>query len=169
MSEPEFLTYRAEGNKRFISGIAVPWDEPIRVMGQHESFTPGSVTIADNAPLRYGHQATTEGFPIPIGRITRSRDTPEGLWIEAELLPVATAEHAYQAVAAGIVRGFSMEFTSTTGRGQSGHGRVVNATCHGLALTEEPAYKDAKVLSHRTRRPVLEKWQRELARRSRVT
>ena len=159
------ISYRASAGKRYIEGIAVPWDREIRISGRTESFAPGSLVLSDDpVPLRYGHQRDLEeGSPIPIGRIVAATDTADGLWVRAELFDSSTAQDALAAVQGGVVRGFSAEFVtrvaSNKSRGPGAQGRVAEAELVGLVLTEKPAYPSAEVMNVRARTPVRDRWE----------
>ena len=156
------LHCRAEGRRRIIEGIAVPWDQTINVRGRSESFAPGSVRVEGSVPLRFGHQGSTEAFPMPIGSVTRAVDSADGLWIETTLVPGEIADHAWEVARAEIVQGFSIEFTNADARGPGAQGRVTDARLRGVALTERPAYPGATVMNVRARTPELERWLEEI-------
>jgi len=153
---------RAEGDTRYISGIAMPWNEEIIYRGQRESFAPGGlVPRSGKVPLRYGHQKDPEGFPIPVGVLTRSVDTEHGLWIEARMLNTSSASDAWEAASEGLVGGFSVEFSRSSGiRGNVGQGRVTDGVMNGVVLTERPAYKSATISSVRSKSSTYNEWDR---------
>ena len=144
------LLCRSEGGDSFVSGIVVPWDETVTIGGRSESFAPGGlVPMADPVPLRYEHTRSTEP---PVGVAVQTLDAEAGLWAEFKMLSNDRARAAYEAVAEGLVRGFSVEFRRSRGMtGASAQGRVSDGVLRGVALTEAPVYAGAKVTQVRAR------------------
>ena len=153
------LVCRADDDGRWIAGLVVPWDETITVMGRSESFEPGGLRAPGDTmvPLRYGHQAHPEGSPIPVGVLTRAVDIAEGLWMEARMLDTVTALEAWTVASEGLVTGLSAEFRRTSGLdGRGGQGRISDGLLTGVALTERPAYRGARISEVRARTPRLD-------------
>ena len=161
---PELALHcRQEADGLYIAGVAMPWDEEIVYRGRKESFAPGGLKPDEMVPLRYGHQRDEEGFPIPIGRVVEAVDTDEGLWCDNKLLDVPIAEHAWHAAKDGLVTGFSAEFRVPGRTGNVGNGRVTDGIMVGLVLTENPAYKGARITNVRARTPRLDAWTETIA------
>ena len=164
------LECREDGDDRYISGLALPWDEEIRNSIQHESWAPGSARVELPLPLRYGHLGDPTAVPVPIGTIVEARDTDAGLWIEARLMPTDVSAQAWHAVRDGLVRGMSVEFLRSETQPPKPMGRslwrIESSSIKGVALTENPAYKGTNVLA-RARRPRLEELGAWLAQRGR--
>ena len=154
------LNCRTEADDKFISGIAVPWNEEITYRGEPESFSPGGLAPASNKkmPLRYGHRDQVIGaHPIPIGEIVHTVDTAEGLWVECRMMDTSTAAEAWLAAQAGLVTGFSVEFHVPGQRIGPAQGRGIKAgILDAVALTERPAYRSAAVANVRERTPRLD-------------
>ncbi|OKL49299.1 HK97 family phage prohead protease [Boudabousia marimammalium] len=79
------LEYRAaataapKDESREFDALAVPFDSETRLYPWlYERFAPGSVTVADSAPILYCHDE-------PIGRITSWESREDGLWITGKL------------------------------------------------------------------------------------
>lgn len=145
------LQIRSADGVRWISGIAVPWDEMITYAGGEEVFVRGSLVAADKAiPLRWQHDA----IDIPIGVVETTEDRPEGLWVDCRLFDTDAARGAWQSADAGIAGGFSIEFDNEAPgpgitNGIGAQGAVRQATMYGLSLVEDPAYEGARIESIR--------------------
>lgn len=146
------IQVRSADGTRWISGIAVPWDECITFDGDDEVFPRGSLRVADKpVPLRWQH----DRIDIPIGVIDSWEDRDEGLWVDCRLFDTDDARGAWQAADAEIARGFSIEFDNedpgpgiTNGIGPQG--RITRAVMYGLSLVERPAYEGARIESIRS-------------------
>ncbi len=145
------LLLRAANDVRWVSGIAVPWNDPISYMGEQEMFERGSlIPQSEPIPLRWQH----DKVDIPIGVVDSWENRDEGLWVECRLLDSDAANAAWQAAYEGLARGFSIEFDNMApapgiASGFGAQGTVTRAKMVGLSLVENPAYERAKIVSVR--------------------
>jgi len=155
------ILMREDSDGRWIEGIAVPWKQRVKTSSdyEYEEFAPGGlVPRSEPIPLRYGHQRDL----APVGRVVDTVDSDEGLWISALMLDTERGAEAWAAARAGLVTGFSVEFSRrgpTFGRGPRAlQGHVDDGVLNGVALTESPMYSGARVTQVRARTPRLDEW-----------
>jgi HK97 family phage prohead protease len=93
---PRHVTRNADGGMTF-SGVAVPFGELSRVLRDRprpyrERFERGSVRVADDTVMLYGHDLGT----VPLARVgagtLRFRDAADGLRFSADLAPGPVAD-----------------------------------------------------------------------------
>lgn len=91
--------------ERSITGLGVPYAEPIEHLFGRELFDPGSLEHAETAVILWQHDRES-----PIGRVTRAEDTDEGMVITARLSTTARADEALTLTRDGVVTGLSIGF-----------------------------------------------------------
>jgi HK97 family phage prohead protease len=146
--------------KREITILALPWDEPARVFWQgkfwQETFQRGAFRqyIASTVKLPRVNREHTKG--ATVGKITKLEETDRGLVAVIKVARTAAGEEALNLAADDMV---SASVGYTTG-GQFGSAiidrsamtrRVVRATLDHLSLVEDPAFKGATVMDVRRR------------------
>ena len=140
---------RAEG--RVLTGTAMPYGTIADIGGLwRERFEPGAfgdVTTAD-VILNAAHDRTT-----PLARSGGAQsggnlvlvDTPAALTFRASMPPTRAAEDVLALVAAGVLRGASVEFVPTEEQEGNGVRIISRAKLYGIAIVDRPAYPDAAV------------------------
>lgn len=91
--------------KRSISGLAVPFYTPTEIMpGFSEQIAPGAITPNPRGvKLFWQHRE-------PIGAVTKCRETPKGLVIDAKISNTTAGRDAYELVKDGAISQFSIGF-----------------------------------------------------------
>lgn len=92
-------------SKRSISGLAVPFYTPTEIMpGFSEQIAPGAITPNPRGvKLFWQHRE-------PIGAVTKCRETPKGLVIDAKISNTTAGRDAYELVKDGAISQFSIGF-----------------------------------------------------------
>ena len=136
------LELRAEGRK--LEGIALRYGD---VSPTHrERFLPGAFDLEGGSTrwLSYRHDRTrilahSEGGGLIL------RDTPEALFLEADLPALPLADKALEEVRSGALAGLSIEFFSQRESRDGGIRVVEEASLAGIGLVAEPSYPESKV------------------------
>ncbi len=107
----EALTAAAAEGRREITGLAVPYDVEIDRTDwwygtQRLAFAQAAAVVREDAKLFYGHDTHS----TPIGRITASEQTSEGLRITATLSKTPKADEVYELLRDGTLDKFSIGF-----------------------------------------------------------
>lgn len=91
--------------KRSISGLAVPFNTPVTILpGFSEQIAPGAITPNPRGvKLFWQHRE-------PIGAVTKCRETPKGLVIDAKISNTTAGRDAYELVKDGAISQFSIGF-----------------------------------------------------------
>lgn len=146
----ELSCYVRDGTRR-IAGLMVPWDQRITHHGKPKLFAAGSVKASSEpVPLRYQHLSAVDALPVPIGVLTEAVDTDAGLWGEFKVFSNASADAAYDAANAGLIKGLSIEVHEQPA---ASDGTVTAAELVGCALVNEPAFAAARVTEVHARTP----------------
>jgi HK97 family phage prohead protease len=146
--------------KREITILALPWDEPARVYWQgkfwQETFQRGAFRqyIASTAKLPRVNREHTKG--ATVGKITKLKETDRGLVAVIKVARTAAGEEALNLavddmVSASVGYTTGGEFGSTIIDRSAMTRRVVRASLDHLSLVEDPAFKGATVLDVRRR------------------
>lgn len=93
----------AEDGAREVSGIGVPYNDPIEFWGIREQFAPGSVEVAENAKLLYRHNE-------PIGLILDHHSDDAGWHHRSRISKTPTGDEAYTLARDGVIDRFSIGF-----------------------------------------------------------
>lgn len=137
---------------REITGIGVPYDDEITLNdffdNYRESFAPGSVD-ATGAILRYAHRE-------PIGKITATRETPEGLEITGVISPTERGNEVWQLVKDGVLTRMSIGFDpveKSVSEDSDGtrHVKWLKVKAREFSVVEFPAYDAAQITNHRNK------------------
>lgn len=143
---------QVDGEKREITGIGVPYDTEITLSdffeSYRESFAPGSVD-ATGAILRYAHRE-------PIGRITATRETPDGLEITGVISQTERGNEVWQLVKDSVLTKMSIGFdpiekSVTEDADGTQHVKWLKVAAREFSVVEFPAYDDAQITSHRNK------------------
>nr|DAV81888.1 MAG TPA: head maturation protease [Caudoviricetes sp.] len=138
-----------EGTREF-TAIGVPYG-PIYDMGwgYRERFERGAIDAAD-AVLVYQHVE-------PIGTITGTRDTDEGLEVIARISHTQRGDEVYTLIRDGVLKSMSIGFELIDAREDTVDGQTVNTITSARAVefsvVLNPAYKDAKITNVREATP----------------
>lgn len=144
-----------DAGAREFTGIAVPWDDPIRVRDWFGAYTEqvqrGAVEDSDDALVFWRHDE-------PIGRITAARDTDAGWEITGVLSATPRGEEAYTLLRDGVIDRMSIGFypiehlesEDETGTRHITHTRI---QVREVSLVPFPAYDGAQVQSVRSATP----------------
>lgn len=134
-----------EGTREF-TAIGVPYG-PIYDMGfgYRERFERGAIDAAD-AVLVYQHSE-------PIGTITGTRETDEGLEVTAHISHTQRGDEVYTLIRDGVLKSMSIGFELLDAREDTVDGQTVNTITSARAVefsvVLNPAYKDAKITNVR--------------------
>lgn len=142
-----------EGAREF-TAIGVPYG-PIYDMGwgYRERFERGAIDAAD-AVLVYQHAE-------PIGTITGTRETDEGLEVTAHISHTQRGDEVYTLIRDGVLKSMSIGFELIDAREDTVDGQTVNTITAARAIefsvVLNPAYKDAKITDVREATPTTPK------------
>lgn len=131
-------------SKRSISGLAVPFMTPTQILpGFSEQIAPGAITPNPRGvKLFWQHRE-------PIGAVTKCRETPKGLVIDAKISNTTAGRDAYELVKDGAISQFSIGFRERDYKDEK-TGDGVLRTQTGLDLMEVslvpfPAYETTEI------------------------
>lgn len=139
------LTIRADGseeNARGVTALGVPYnDETLIWEGLYEQFASGSVD-ATGAILRYAHSE-------PIGRITATRETDNGVEFDGIISQTTRGDEVYQLLKDGVLTSCSIGFEGIeydqTEREDGTHITWKKVRAREFSIVEFPAYEAAKI------------------------
>lgn len=138
------LTIRADGNKeeRGVTALGVPYNDETQIWeGLYEQFAPGSVD-ATGAILRYAHSE-------PIGRITATRETENGIEFDGIISQTTRGAEVYQLLKDGVLTSCSIGFEGIEydqeDREDGAHITWKKVRAREFSIVEFPAYDAAKV------------------------
>ena len=130
--------------KRSISGLAVPFMTPTRILpGFSEQIAPGAITPNPRGvKLFWQHRE-------PIGAVTQCRETSKGLVIDAKISNTTAGRDAYELVKDGAISQFSIGFRERDYKDEK-TGDGVLRTQTGIDLMEVslvpfPAYETTEI------------------------
>jgi HK97 family phage prohead protease len=158
------MELRSAGDGRTLVGRAVPYGVIADVGKFRERFVPG-VFARQVGAMQYGqiklYDAHTDRMAgrHPIGKTVNLSEQPDGLYGEWKVHDTSAGDDALKLVKAGEVTGLSVGFTAKgAGSRKAGDGVLERVAAHldHVALTHEPVYSDAQVLSVRARLPGLD-------------
>ena len=142
---------RADPEKRTLAGVVMPYG---RVSPSHrERFLPGSLRAAPRGLVHVAHDRSrpVAGWPDSV----ELREAAGGLEAEIRLDDTEEARAAIEAVQAGRLTGFSVEFNRAVSRRVAGVREISDAVLIGLGLVAAPSYPGTAVeLRERDRRRV---------------
>lgn len=139
------LTIRAadsEENARQVTALGVPYNDETQIWeGLYEQFAPGSVD-AEGAILRYAHSE-------PIGRITATRETENGIEFDGLISATTRGNEVYQLLKDGVLTACSIGFEGIEydqeDREDGAHITWKKVRAREFSIVEFPAYEAAKV------------------------
>lgn len=130
--------------KRSISGLAVPFMTPTQILpGFSEQIAPGAITPNPRGvKLFWQHRE-------PIGAVTKCRETPKGLVIDAKISNTTAGRDAYELVKDGAISQFSIGFRERDYKDEKTDNGVLR-TQTGIDLMEVslvpfPAYETTEI------------------------
>jgi len=124
---------------RTVTGIAVPFNDPVDVGGYKEMIAPNAIMPRDNIKLFYGHEE-------PIGRIVESKDTEAGWSITAKISETSRGNEVYTLLKDGVLDRFSIGFMPME-ENEDENGTIVRTKIdvREVSIVPIPAYEGAKV------------------------
>lgn len=138
------LTIRADSNKeeRGVTALGVPYNDETQIWeGLYEQFAPGSVN-AEGAILRYAHSE-------PIGRITATRETENGVEFDGIISSTSRGNEVYQLLKDGVLTSCSIGFEGIEydqdDRDDGAHITWKKVRAREFSIVEFPAYEAAKI------------------------
>lgn len=128
--------------ERAVTALGVPYnDETLIWEGLYEQFAPGSVD-ASSAILRYAHSE-------PIGRITATRETENGVEFDGVISQTTRGDEVYQLLKDGVLTACSIGFEGIEydqeDREDGAHITWKKVRAREFSIVEFPAYEAAKV------------------------
>lgn len=141
--------YRAEGDGRTISGIAVPYNVEQRINGNlTEVFRKGAFADVVRAPFRVkllrGHDAKA----MPLGRATLLRETDDGLYAEMRVSNTAAGDEVLELIKDGALDNLSIGFMPLKNRKrEDGVIERIKAHLAEISLVTFGAYGDLAAIS----------------------
>ena len=148
--------FAADGERRVVSGMLVPWNRTAYSIGALWSFAPGSLHWSSESRVKLDrdHQKGTE-----FGRATRLVSNEQGLHGTFKVAKTPGGDMALALALDDVYDGLSVDVTfDGQGDGWTDHPddpriRLVHsATLRKVALTAMPAYDDARVVAVAARR-----------------
>jgi uncharacterized protein len=148
---------------RVLEGCVVPYGEASKVSdggpAYWEEFLPGAfskqLNAANRIELRYEHR---DGLADSVGICRSLSEEAHGLFGEFKVHAGAFGDQALELVRAGILPGFSVEFSddwSHPKRRSDGTVERHRCTLHGVGLVRQPAHSGALVMAVRSRQELL--------------
>ena len=133
---------RADQEDRTLVGLAVPYNETIKVGGIEERFERGAIPNVEDVKLFYGHQE-------PIGKVTRGEETEEGFLVEARISETERGNEVLTLMRDGVLNKMSVGFQAVKDRKEDGVVVREEVALKEVSIVSFPAYKNADVLSVR--------------------
>ena len=160
---------RADGPDKFIAGIVVPWNVPVKFQGYLEEFVQGAFDeqfsdgITSYVPLRYEHSGDKQHIAMPIGRLVETRSEKVGQWAEFRMGRGDLEREIWNKCDDRTLARMSIEFQNLTKnrpkRTGVGQGYVKRAKMTGTAITTKPIYDEAAIVAVRARlAPKRDEW-----------
>lgn len=140
------LTIRAANSdsdqERAVTALGVPYNDETQIWeGLYEQFAPGSVN-AEGAILRYAHSE-------PIGRITATRETENGIEFDGVISHTTRGDEVYQLLKDGVLTACSIGFEGIEydqeDREDGAHITWKKVRAREFSIVEFPAYDAAKI------------------------
>ena len=156
-TEKRFVQFRQTGDGT-IAGTAIRYGDVAKIGRFSETFEPGSLEIDPDVIVNLQHD---RGKPVARtgSGLTLTNDRSQ-LHASISLPDTVHAREAKELVAAGILRGMSVEFTDVQDRWEGSSRTITRARLTGIGLVDRPAYSDsqlearwAKAASQATGRP----------------
>jgi len=138
----EFEIRNQDSEECTISGVAVPYNETIKVSGIQERFERGAIASVEDVKLFYGHQE-------PIGKVVRGEETEDGYVIEARISETEKGNEVLTLMRDGVLNKMSVGFAPLKDRKEDGVVVRESVELKEVSIVSFPAYKNADVLSVR--------------------
>lgn len=155
--EVRYCEVRADVEGRTVTGTAVRYGDVADIAGLfRESIEPGAFRHPDDVILNAHHDARQPLARAGGGALTLT-DTAQAMTFRAVLPRTTAADDALALMAAGVIRGASVEMAVTDDEWSEGGSRRIirGAVLHGIALVPRPAYPESSVAVHRAHAAVL--------------
>ncbi len=146
MNEITFEIREKDDEKRTITGVAVPYDQTIKVGGIQEKFERGSIPSIEDVKLFSQHKD-------PIGIITKGEETEDGFVIEARISETPKGEETLTLLRDGVLSKLSVGFAPVKDRKEDGVIVREEVMLKEVSVVAFPAYSNADVLSVREDAP----------------
>lgn len=129
-------------DERAVTALGVPYNDETQIWdGLYEQFAPGSVD-ATGAILRYAHSE-------PIGRITATRETENGVEFDGIISATSRGNEVYQLLKDGVLTSCSIGFEGIEydqeDREDGAHITWKKVRAREFSIVEFPAYEAAKI------------------------
>ena len=162
-TEFRFCEVRREG--RVLAGKAITYGDVASVGSGRERFVPGAFgSLADaDVLLNVQHDRARPLARTGGGGLTLT-DSAAALEVRAELPASASADETLALVAAGVLRGFSIEFVAQRERMESGVRVLLAARLVNIGVVDRPAYSQSTVAARAEDEAAREweRWRREV-------
>lgn len=146
MNEITFEIREKDEEQRTLAGIAVPFNEVIKVGGIQEKFERGSITSIEDVKLFSSHKD-------PIGVVTRGEETEDGYLIEARISDTEKGNEILTLMRDGVLNKLSVGFSPVKDRKEDGVIVREAVNLKEVSVVAFPAYSNADVLSVREDAP----------------
>lgn len=152
---------RANTENGTVEGIAVPWDSPTEVGGYTETIARGAV---EDGEIKFFWQHREI-----IGRVVKTEDRKEGLWIQAKISDTSLGRDALTLLRDGVVDGLSIGFEPIESLVNE-DGSVVRTKIRVREVSgvNFPAYKEATVSQVREAQPIKDEVMADIVTRADV-
>ena len=146
------LRLAADPTVRGLQGIAVPYDRISHKAGPRpEMFKRGAfasaLAAANRVRLRDENHAAGRR-PVGVAQLLEDRDA--GLYSEWRFYDTPEGRAAYENAREETYGGLSIGFVAVTEHDEGGVRVITEARLHHVALVDEPAYDDARILAVRS-------------------
>lgn len=140
----EFEIREVNEEERTVSGLAVPYNQTIRVGDMQERVEKGAFAeVSQGVQLFYGHDHRTGG--LPIGKVVEAREDDDGLHIKAKFSETAKADEVRTLVRDGVLSKFSVGFKPVKSRKDNGVIVREKGDLKEVSIVAIPAYANASV------------------------
>lgn len=152
----EFVIRAVDTDTRTVTGIAVPFDQEVRIAGwfddYFESVAPGACEAREGEPKAFWLHRQI------VGKATTYRDTDEGWEVSLRISETPTGDEVYTLAKDGVVDRMSIGFepvehTETVDDDGRKHIRRTRINVREVSLVPFPAYDGAKVSDVRSATP----------------
>ena len=133
------LELRTEGDRSFVDGWLVRYDDIYKAKRFSESIKRGAFKFQDRMEVNIQHDRSRIIGAYPDSVETNARD--EGVEVSVRLPRTQDGRDTIELLNEGILKGFSSEFIPTRMKRTKRHVDVISADLYGMALVGSPAYK----------------------------
>ena len=139
-TERRYVEFRAENG--VLRGTVVDYADAAQFGNFTERFLPGSIRL-DDPILNLQHD---RGKPVArLGAGLSIDDGPQRMAMEATLPDTVYGREARELVAAGILRGLSIEFRAVKEKWDGQRRTIMDAVMTGVGLVDKPAYGRSEI------------------------